>query len=196
MLSSSARYIIAIAALLSGALAAADRFAAIPNGWAYRVAAGTAWRKLSEFDRAEVRNHPGLWLRRNLPDIGARNTVLVFIGFTPRLSVYVDTALIYDYNNSSGRLTHVATIHTNRPLGVEAAPSFNGLDEPAHHGMQPNAEGNGPNHNSFHAWRLPVTKAENDSICAAHLAPVAIHDRLIEHVSDEVHITLRTLRAE
>ena len=110
MLLGSAKYIIAVAALLPGALAAA-RFAAIPNGWEYRLATSGDWHKLSEFDRASARNHPGLWLRRNLPDIGARNTQLVFTSFTPRLTSRSITALIYDYDNSSGRLTHAATIH-------------------------------------------------------------------------------------
>lgn len=109
---SGARYLLALAALLPGANAATDRFAGISNGWEYRFATSDSWRPVADLQRADLHGHPGLRLRRNLPDIGARNTALVFTGFVPRLSVSADDAQVYEYNNSSGRLLHVATIHT------------------------------------------------------------------------------------
>jgi hypothetical protein len=108
-------------------------------------------------------------------------------------SCFVDRQAHPDISLNAG---DIAEIDARRAVVIQAEPLLDPPHESTAHRVQPITERGGPNENLDEPRRLVGFVVEHNPINPAHLASIPIAHALVQHIPNDIHVSLPRSPAE
>jgi hypothetical protein len=83
-------------------------------------------------------------------------------------------------------LVDIRDANPSWPIVIDSKISLQRAHDPAQHRMQPRPERDRTDQERGYAWRT-ITVLQHNCVNSTHFTSVAIHDALVQYISDDIH---------